>query len=288
MNARTISLGFAFAALAACAKDKAPSTDSSLARDLALAGSQTPQPATFQDTAVAPAPTQAGRAKEEPPAPVRARVAQQPINQTPRPLTPTVSSQPAPATVLQAPAATPAPAPAPAAAEIGAGAGFALTSGSKICSTSLPGEKFVATVNSPVTGSNGAVIPAGATVVLEVATARQGENADNAQMTFRVRAIVVGDKTYNVAADVAPEASLVKSKVQGADPNADKKKVVGGAIAGAILGQMIGHNTKGTVFGAAAGAAAGAAVAKSNEKWEACLPAGSPLKLTLSAPLIIS
>ena len=51
---------------------------------------------------------------------------------------------------------------------------------------------------------------------------------------------------------------------------------------------MIGHNTKGTIIGAAAGAAAGAAVNKAGEKSEACLPAGAPLKLTLTAPLVIS
>ena len=54
--------------------------------------------------------------------------------------------------------------------------------------------------------------------------------------------------------------------MQGVDPNADKKKVIGGAIAGAILGQIIGSNTKGTIIGAAAGAAAGAAVAKSRRE----------------------
>ena len=92
--------------------------------------------------------------------------------------------------------------------------------------------------------------------MLEVANASNGDNADNAQISLRVRAIVVGDKTYPVSGDVVPEGALVKSKVQGVDPNADKKKVIGGAIAGAILGQMIGHNTKGTIIGAAGGAAA--------------------------------
>ena len=51
---------------------------------------------------------------------------------------------------------------------------------------------------------------------------------------------------------------------------------------------MIGHNTKGTVIGAAAGAATGAAVAKAGEKYEGCLPAGAPLRLTLNAPLVMS
>lgn len=282
-------LGLLAIAASACA-DKASrqaAADSTLARDLALAGAQTAQP-TFQDTALAPAPTQAGRAKQEPPAPVRARAAERPVTQTPHPAQVAVQPPPAPAPVTPAPVSGPAPAPAPAHAEIGAGTGMALTSGSKVCSTSLPGDKFVATLNNAVTGTNGALIPAGATVVLEVASANNGDNADNAQMAFRVKAIVVGDKTYNVSGDVVPEGTLVKSKVESADPNAGKKKVIGGAIAGAILGQMIGHNTKGTVIGAATGAAAGAAASRMGEKWQACLPAGAPLRLTLSAPLLVS
>ncbi len=286
---RAVTIGLALIAASACADKAAKSgaVDSSLARDLALAGSQTAQPTTFQDTAVSPAPTPAPAAKtrHEEPAPVRTRVAQRPVTQTPRPeAPPPTPAQPAPAPVAQAPAA--APAAAPSHAEIGAGTGVALTSGTKVCSTSLPGDKFTATINSPVTGSNGAVIPAGSTVVLEVATS--GQNGDNPQLTFRVRAIVIGDKTYNVSADVQPEASFVKTKVENADPNADKKKVIGGAIAGAILGQIIGHNTKGTVIGAATGAAAGAAASKMSEKYEACLPAGSPMRLTLNSSLVIS
>ena len=144
-------------------------------------------------------------------------------------------------------------------------------------------------MNEAVTGSNGAVIPAGSTVVLEVASVKPGENSDAPQITFRVRSVVVGDKTYTVSADVAATNPLEKSKVAGSDPNADKKKVIGGATAVAILGQMIGHNTKGTVIGAAAGAATGAAVAHGQgEKWEGCLPAGAPLRLTLNGTLVMS
>jgi hypothetical protein len=164
-----------------------------------------------------------------------------------------------------------------------------MTSTSRVCTnTNRPGDKMVATVNSPITGSNGAVIPAGTPVVLEVASVTEGSTAEGAQITFRVRSVVVDDKTYEAAADVASLGTLEKTKVANLDPNSDKKKVIGGAIAGAILGQMMGRNTKSTVIGAAAGAAAGAAVAKAGEKWEGCLPQGSPMRLTLNAPIVIS
>lgn len=278
-------------AVAACSdKTKSAATaDSTLAKDLALAGQQTAQP-TFQDTAIAPTPTPASIDKKAPPAPVRATAGKK--TETPR-------------RVAQAPAATPAPqrapspitqepipavaGPAPLHGEIGSGTSVALTSGAKVCtSTNLPGDKIVATVNEAITGSNGAVIPAGSTVVLEVASVNSGQTAEGAQINFRVRSLVVNDKTYTVAADVAPAGQLEKTKVAGTDPNADKKKVIGGAIAGAILGQMIGHNTKGTIIGAAAGAAGGAAVSKAGEKWEGCLPSGAPLRLTLTGPLVMS
>lgn len=281
---RAVSFGAALIAAAACS-DKATKqaqADSSLARDLALAGAQPVQP-TFQDTAIAPTPSPAARAKA-PPEPVRTHVASRPNPPTPRRAqTPAPRQAEAPAPAPIAVAAAPAPAPV---ASIGAGTGIGVTSGSQICTSALPGEKFVATLNSPVTGSNGAVIPSGATAVIEVVSA-SGTDA-NAAINFRVKAIVVGDKTYPVSADVQPEASLVRTKVANPDGNADKKKVIGGAIVGGLLGQIIGHNTKGTIIGAAAGAATGAVVAKAGEKYEGCLPTGSQLRITLNSPLVIS
>jgi hypothetical protein len=280
-------LGAAIAATA-CSDQaaKQAKTDSALARDLALAGTQTAQP-TFQDTSVSPAPVKAAPEVKEPPAPVRTRSTPPP----PKPRPQTVSQPaPAPVTTPQVVASAPAPAttPAPERGEIASGSSAELTSTSKICTASnMVGDKLAATLDAPITGTNGAELPAGSTVVLEVASVQSGDKAENAQITFRVRSIVVNDKTYNVSADALPTSALDRTKVQGADPNADKKKVIGGAIAGAILGQMIGHNTKGTVIGAAAGAAAGAAVSKAGEKWEACLPAGAHIRLKLNEPLVL-
>jgi hypothetical protein len=289
---RALAVGAALLAAAACTdKTKSTaSTDSALAKDLALAGQQTAQP-TFQDTAVAPAPTTASQnPKREEPAPVRTHVADRPQTRAPEPAPQTRKPEPTPAPVTMP--KTPIPmvsGPAPIHAEIGSGTSFALTSGSKVCtSTNLPGDKIVATVNEPVTGTNGAVIPAGSTVVLEVASINSGGSADSTAITFRVRSLVVNDKMYTLAANVSTGGELEKTKVANTDPNADKKKVIGGAIAGAILGQLIGHNTKGTIIGAAAGAATGAAVSKAGEKWEGCLPAGAPLRLTLTGTLVMT
>lgn len=280
----------------ACGGDRSrTAADSGLARDLSLAGSVQQAPTTFQDTSLAPAATPPRQVEQPAPARERTRTRQQPerivVRTLPRPTRQQPVSQPEPAPVAVTP--TPAPTPAPAATvahrEIGAGTSVDLTSTSRVCTnTNRPGDKIVATVNSAVTGSNGAVIPAGTAVVLEVASVTPGNSSQGAQITFRVRSVVIEDKTYDAAADVASTGALEKTKVANIDPNSDKRKVIGGAIAGAILGQMMGRDTKSTVIGAAAGAAAGAAVAKAGEKWEGCLPQGSPMRLTLNAPIVIS
>jgi hypothetical protein len=158
-----------------------------------------------------------------------------------------------------------------------------MTSQGRVCTEdNRPGDKIVARIDSPVSGTNGALIPAGSKVVLEIASVTPG---DQGSIQFRVRSIFVNDSSYSVAGTVSPSTPLERVKVANSDPNADKKKVIGGAIAGAILGQIIGHNTKGTVIGAATGAAAGAVAAKATEKYEACLPAGASLQMTLAQPV---
>jgi hypothetical protein len=186
------------------------------------------------------------------------------------------------------PSPAPLPAPAPAsmpAHEIGAGTGIVMTSGGRVCTeTNRPGDKIVATIDSPVSGTNGAVIPAGSKVVLEIASVTPG---DQAHIDFRVRGLYVSDSLYPATGTVSPTTPLERVKIANPDANADKKKVIGGAIAGAILGQIIGHNTKGTVIGAATGAAAGAVAAKAGEKYENCLPAGASLHMTLGQPVVM-
>ena len=275
--------------LAACSDHRNNSNvaaDSVLSHDLALANqATTPQP-TFEDTALsstakAPPPTVAP-AKTPRPAPSRS-TSHRERNMTPAEAPSDATPHPLPSVPI--PSASPAPAPAPS-REIGSGTGFSVTSGGKVCtSTNRPGDKIVATIDSPINGSNGAMIPAGSKAVLEVASVTPGDSPENAQITFRVRSIYVNDVSYPVDGSVTPSTPLEKVQVPNSDPNADKKKVIGGAIAGVILGQIMGHSTKSTVIGAAAGAGAGAVAAKVTQKYEACLPAGASLHVTLAQAL---
>ena len=256
---KRLALTIAAFALCACSSRDSATKDSTLARDLALANQvQAGQPQ-FQDTSAAQSMTNQPRSTSHISNPPRTRTA-------PRTTSPTTTQ------------AGTAPA-----REIGAGAGFTLASQQRICTTTnRPGDRFVATVTNPVVGSNGAVIPAGSTVILDVASV----SPDNSSLTLRVVSVEFNGMSYPVSGQAATQSALERTKIEG-DPNGDKKKVIGGAIVGAIIGQMIGHNTKGTIIGAATGAAGGAVAAKTMEKYESCLPVGGAIRLTLDAPIVL-
>jgi uncharacterized membrane protein len=137
-----------------------------------------------------------------------------------------------------------------------------------------------------VHGENGAVLPAGTTVVLEVASVTPGDTPQAAQITLRVRSIVINDEAVSADANVAILSDLERRQVPR-DKNSDRRKVVGGAVAGAVIGQIMGRDTKSTVIGAAAGAAAGTAAAMAGRKYDACLPAGSSVRITTSQQIAI-
>ena len=73
---------------------------------------------------------------------------------------------------------------------------------SKICTnTNAVGDHVTATVENAVSGSNGAVIPAGATVNLTVTQLKRSENSnDKIVMEFAVNSVTFGGKTYPIEA----------------------------------------------------------------------------------------
>jgi hypothetical protein len=159
-----------------------------------------------------------------------------------------------------------------------------LTMNDRSCTSALVGDKFTATTSSTTVGSNGAVIPAGAIVVLEVTSVEHADPVQASRIHFHVRAIDVNGQSYPGEGEVATLSQMETERLSG---GSDRTKVVGGAVAGAILGQILGRSTKATVIGAAAGAAAGTAAAKHSEKSQACLAAGSSLELTLSREIVM-
>ena len=168
-------------------------------------------------------------------------------------------------------------------ASIGAGTTIAMTSGARVCTnTHKPGDRFTATVTNAVQGSNGAVIPAGATAVVQVTSVERSENAnDPARLGLVVQSVRFGGKTYPIDASITNVATETQRESTKGD---DAKKVIGGAIAGAVIGQILGKDTKSTVIGAATGAAAGTAIAMGTGDYAGCIPAGGNITVRLNSP----
>jgi len=168
---------------------------------------------------------------------------------------------------------------------IDAGASFDVHPSAKVCTnTHKAGTSVAALVNAPLTGSNGAVIPAGSTVDLRVRESARSENSkDNVKLTFDVVSLQLAGATYPVDARVTQVSALELVRAQSTTTQAEK--VGAGAALGAIAGQVIGKNTKSTVVGAAVGAAAGTAVAMGTADYDGCLGEGGKIAITLSAPL---
>lgn len=273
-------------ALTACA-DRADQVDADLARDLQLA-TQTQAEPQLQDVPLETAPeqrparpnaaTQTTRARTSPAPERRTAVASAPRVPAPRPVE-------TPRPVVEEPAPVVEQAAAPRARGIAAGTSFGLTTKGAVCTSNLPGDKIVATTTSAVIGENGAVIPAGTSVVLEVASVTPGDDATGAQIALRVLSIVLHGEPVSADASVAIESGLERGEATA--NNSDKKKVIGGAIAGAVIGQILGRDTRSTVVGAAAGAAAGTAAAAATRKYHACLPAGAAVRVTTTQPIVL-
>ena len=258
--------------VAACGDSKTDDTlaqDTSLNRDIQLANRDSAAQPSLTDVpagTVTPAPsTSAPRTTT--PAP----------RATPRTTTPTTATTASGNTVTRS-----TPGSAARIGTIAAGSTLNLASGSTICTnTSRVGQRFNATLTQSVSGSNGAVIPQGATALIEVTELKRSENAnDDVVMGFRVVSVSFGGKTYPVSATTS---YAQVNKVRNQPKSKDVQKVVGGAAIGAIAGQILGKSTKATVIGAAVGGAAGAGAAAATANYEGCVNSGGRITATLDS-----
>ncbi|HEV2181952.1 MAG TPA: glycine zipper 2TM domain-containing protein [Gemmatimonadaceae bacterium] len=261
----------------ACNKDKnagAMAQDTTLNRDLALANKDSASQPQLKDV---PARDSSAAAAHTTTAKARAR------HRTPASSS---SSAGAPDSTTTASGNSVATTPAGSAVALGtipSGTTINMTSNDKVCTnTNKPGDKFSASVSDAVVGSNGATIPAGSNVAMQVADLQRSGNATKSiQMTFSVLSVAIGSTTYPLNAQID---HVDVDKVRNASVGSDAAKVAGGAVIGAIIGQVIGHNTKGTVIGAATGAAAGTAVAMGTAAYEGCVPQGGKITIHLTDP----
>lgn len=270
----------AVAVLAACGGDRsntdsALATDTAMARDLALAGTDTAAQPQLTDVPAAPAGGGAA-------APAGTKTKTPTTSGTKSTSTKTTTTKTASGNTKTAGTGT-----SSRSGTIAAGTALNVRANSDLCTnTHKVGDTFQATVNESVVGSNGATIPAGATVTLTVTKLNRSENVnDPIEMQFSVDRVSFGGKSYNINGSVA---SLPVERVRNQPKSKDVQKVVGGAAIGAIAGQVLGKNTKSTVIGAAAGAAAGAATAAATANYEGCVRAGGNFVVTLSDAVTIT
>ncbi len=265
--------------------DTSLARDTALSRDLAMAGRDTTVQPQLKDVPATPA-------AEPAPAPAPTRTTpREPARTTTRP-----KAKPAPAkpaapevtasgnTVTRNTGAAATNAGGGSVGTIPSGTSLALKSNARVCTnTYTVGQTFTASLANAVSGSNGATIPAGADVTLEVTNLKRSENVnDKIVMEFAVKSVSFGGKTYPVSGTVS---NADVERVRNQPKSKDAQKVATGAVVGAIAGQIFGKSTKSTIIGAAAGAAAGGGVAAATSNYEGCVPDGGAIAVELSAPL---
>jgi hypothetical protein len=267
--------------------DTSLARDTALNRDLELANRDSAVQPQLRDVPATPAeetptPAPAAKARTTAPRPAATRPAPRPATTTPP--APTTRTTASGNTETRNAPGTAATSGGGAVGTIASGSSLSLRSNSRVCTnTYTVGQTFSATVANAVSGSNGASIPAGATVSLEVTQLKRSENAnDKIIMEFAVRSVSFGGRTYPVSGTVA---SADVERVRNQPKSKDVQKVATGAAIGAIAGQILGKNTKSTIIGAAAGAAGGAATAAATSNYEGCVPDGGSIAVNLSAPL---
>lgn len=281
MGSKSFLVVVAMVVLAACGKKDGPGAagQDSVGRDLSLAPvdsgavlNDVPVPPA-ESAAVVPLP-QVWTPPVPPPPP--------PSRPTPKPPAskPVASSPPPPA-----PAPSPAPAPpaAPATRSVAAGTTLALNATAEFSSkTHKVGQTVTATVAADVNDANGkVVIPAGATVSLEIVELARSENkSDNGKVALKATSVSFGGASY----DLAGVTTEVEHTLKGRGVQAgDAAKVGAGAAAGAIVGRILGGKKGGAVVGGVVGAAAGTAVAVNSADRDVIVAAGSKIMLTLGS-----
>ena len=259
--------------------------DSTLNRDLAMANRDSTSQPQLKDVPAsqpaAPAPEKAAPARSTP----RSTAKSSP-KATPRPPAPApvATTTPSGNTVTTNPNAgkNPSTSGGGAVGSIPAGATLTANSSARVCTnTNNVGDHVTATIANAVTGSNGAAIPAGATLNLTVTRLKRSENSnDPVILEFAVNSVSFDGHTYPIEGSIE-SASVERVKDQPQDKTVQKVAI--GAVAGAVAGKILGKSTKGAVIGGAAGAAAGAAAAAATANYQGCVPAGGQIVVKLTS-----
>jgi hypothetical protein len=162
--------------------------------------------------------------------------------------------------------------------------------------TSRTGDKFTATVITPVYASGVEVVPAGATVEGRVTSVVQSRSRGReGQLAIAFDTLILPDGTKKqLRGDIADLQDEKGGEVDGengvsgrSSDDRNVKYVGGGGIGGAILGAAIGGG-KGAAIGGAIGAGAGVAGVMLQKGNKAAIKGGSEIGMVTTEPISFS
>lgn len=170
---------------------------------------------------------------------------------------------------------------------ISSGSELTLASSPKVCTNKASvGDRFETRLVNDVVGSNGAIIPKGATATAVVSSvAARTRDANDLGMGLEIESVSFSGRTYPVSSRVT---SAQFDRVRSSSRGSDLAKVAAGTLLGAGVGRVVGRNTRSTVIGAVGGAAAGAVLASPSGALNKCVPSGGLITARLVQPLEIA
>jgi BON domain len=147
--------------------------------------------------------------------------------------------------------------------------------------TNHTGQRFRASLDSPIVVGNNVVIPKGLNVNLKLVNASSaGKIQGRSELTVSLESFYYQGKSYQVATTDVQEQGASRGKRSAA-------VIGGGAVLGAIIGGIAGGG-KGAAIGAAAGGGTGAAVQVLTKGQQVKIPAETRLDFTLHDPVDIT
>jgi hypothetical protein len=144
-----------------------------------------------------------------------------------------------------------------------------------------PGDRFRATLDSPIMVDDQVIIPRGADVegrVVELASA--GRFKGRSELALELSRLMVNGKTYQLQ-------SSQWTKQGGSRGKRTAATVGGGAAVGALIGGLAGGG-KGAAIGAAVGAGAGTGVQAATKGEQVRVPSETVLDFALEAPVTVT
>jgi hypothetical protein len=147
--------------------------------------------------------------------------------------------------------------------------------------TNRTGERFRASLDSPIVVGNNVVVPKGLNVNLKLVNASSaGHIQGRSELTVSLESLTYQGKTYQLASSDVEEKGGSRGKRSAA-------VIGGGAVLGAIIGGIAGGG-KGAAIGAAAGGGGGAAVQVLTKGQQVKIPAETRLDFTLHDPVDVT